>query len=161
MQALLHPLSGLLIAIIVPAMCAFIPTGTNLLVMFASIRIRRLAFLATSREVKGWLVWVWSTFKTWDISQGVPHFPWDVKAEAGDLPDKPGQFWLWDLWAMALASNEAQWNCGNTSLSLKHPVEKFLKSGWESLRIREAVSCCHTVWLLFKTWAIFFSYATS
>lgn len=46
-------LSVLLIAIIVPTVCVFLSTGADLLVMFASIIIRQLAFLPTFLEVKG------------------------------------------------------------------------------------------------------------
>lgn len=53
MQALLHLPNVLLIAILEPNVCVFISKGANLLVMFANIIIRQLAFLPTSQEVKG------------------------------------------------------------------------------------------------------------
>lgn len=53
MQALLHLPNVLLIAIIEPAVCVFISKGANVLVMFANIKIRQLAFLPVFQEVKG------------------------------------------------------------------------------------------------------------
>lgn len=94
MQAPLHPLSILLIAIIVPAVCVcFHFSGGRFVGDVRQHHNKTIGIFTYFPRGQGdGPGWIWSTFNAGDISQRIFHFPRAVNSEAGDLLDKLNQF---------------------------------------------------------------------